>query len=188
MAGLVSLKQLWAYGNQLQSLPADLMGLPAIKSKLSAVCGPIVPVMPVKAIATSAQPPTHLQSIQLDGQLMWVCTFLTCTFWSADMWLEGNPLHPGSLVPLLRRLASEHPPELREIGLDTHQVRLYCRFQPASCVLELHVTGFPMSMFLSDVLNHEPVWHELSLSQLYVAYPDVNLLTIVCSDKDVLIC
>lgn len=83
------------------------------------------------------------------------------------MWLEGNPLHPGSLVPMLRRVASEHPPELREIGLDTHQVRLYCRFQTASCVL--HVTSFPTSMFLSDVFNLEPVCYELSLCQLYVA-------------------
>ena len=43
IAGLVSLKQLWAYGNQLQSLPADLMGLPAIKSRLAARCDFIVP-------------------------------------------------------------------------------------------------------------------------------------------------
>lgn len=37
MAGLVSLKQLWAYGNHLQSLPADILDLPAIRRKLTAI-------------------------------------------------------------------------------------------------------------------------------------------------------
>lgn len=39
----------------------------------------------------------------------------------SDMWVEGNPLQPQSLVPLLRRLASEPPPEMRELGLDADQ-------------------------------------------------------------------
>lgn len=39
----------------------------------------------------------------------------------ADMWVEGNPLQPQSLVPLLRRLALEPPPALRELGLDADQ-------------------------------------------------------------------
>ena len=38
MAGLVSLKQLWAYGNHLQSLPADILNLPAIRRTLTAIC------------------------------------------------------------------------------------------------------------------------------------------------------
>ena len=37
MAGLVSLKQLWAYGNHLQSLPADILDLPAIRRELTAI-------------------------------------------------------------------------------------------------------------------------------------------------------
>lgn len=60
-------------------------------------------------------------------------------FWShmwslelADMWLEGNPLHPQSLVPMLRHLASEHPADLTEIGLDADQVSLV--LQDALCV------------------------------------------------------
>ena len=40
---------------------------------------------------------------------------------SADIWVEGNPLQPQALVPLLRRLASEQPPDLRELGLDAEQ-------------------------------------------------------------------
>jgi hypothetical protein len=38
MAGLISLKQLWAYGNHLQSLPADILDLPAIICELTAIC------------------------------------------------------------------------------------------------------------------------------------------------------
>ena len=41
------------------------------------------------------------------------------------MWVEGNPLQPQTLVPLLRRLASEQPPALRELGLDTDQACLF---------------------------------------------------------------
>ncbi len=52
------------------------------------------------------------------------CDLICITITFTDMWLEGNPLHPQSLVPMLRQLASEHPPDLREIGLDADQVRL----------------------------------------------------------------
>ena len=33
MSALLSLKQLWAYGNQLQGLPHDLLSMPAITRK-----------------------------------------------------------------------------------------------------------------------------------------------------------
>jgi len=56
----------------------------------------------------------------------------------SDMWLEGNPLHPQSLVPMLRQLASEHPPDLREIGLDADQVRFM--LQDALCSMRCVVS------------------------------------------------
>ena len=54
-------------------------------------------------------------------QLQYVAAML-CML--ADVWVEGNPLQPQSLVPLLRRLAMQQPPELRELGLDADQVYL----------------------------------------------------------------
>ena len=47
---------------------------------------------------------------------------MLCTL--ADVWVEGNPLQPQSLVPLLRHLAMDQPPEFRELGLDADQVCL----------------------------------------------------------------
>lgn len=57
------------------------------------------------------------------------------------MWLEGNPLHPQSLVPMLRQLASERPPDLREIGLDADQVRLVLQYACGSmrCMVTITV-------------------------------------------------
>ena len=79
------------------------------------------------------------------------CCSLVCM--PADIWVEGNPLQPQPLVPLLLRLAKEQPPELRELGLDADQVWLSAC--PSVCLSVISKTG-PFIMIRHVVIHSSP--------------------------------
>lgn len=113
---LTNLQELHLQGNLLSELPNELCHLTALESlsvadnHLQHLPASMAGLVSLKQLWAYGN---HLQSLPADILDLPAIR---------HMWLEGNPLHPQSLVPMLRQLASQHPPDLREIGLDADQV------------------------------------------------------------------
>ncbi|KAL3161282.1 hypothetical protein ABBQ38_009638 [Trebouxia sp. C0009 RCD-2024] len=114
---LTNLKELHLQGNQLAELPTELYQLSALET-LSVADNHLHTLRSGISSLTSLKQfwayGNHLQNLPPDILDLPAIQ---------NMWVEGNPLQPQSLVPLLRRLASEPPPEMRELGLDADQVQ-----------------------------------------------------------------
>lgn len=113
---LTNLQELHLQGNDLTELPSEMCNLTALQTlsvadnHLQSLPAGMAAMLSLNQLWAYGN---HLQDLPSD---------LLDLPAIKNMWLEGNPLHQQSLVPMLRRLASQHPPDLREIGLDADQV------------------------------------------------------------------